>query len=96
MEAHFRIPFTVYTDHIPLENFSDEELGDLTAYLSQFNFNIKYNPGVINTESDCLSRNPVDSQLSDTQDALKITNTRSDNKVSGLRFENREKGVQKK
>ncbi len=33
------IPFTVYTDHKPLENFSlkartDEELGDLTAYLS--------------------------------------------------------------
>ncbi len=56
--------FTVYTDHKPLENLkikarTDEELGDLANFLSQFNFEIKYNPGKNNEEADCLSRNPV-------------------------------------
>jgi len=42
--------FEVYSDHKPLENLNikartDEELGDLTYYLSQFDFNIKYIPG---------------------------------------------------
>lgn len=38
---------------------TDEELGDLTHYLSQFDFQIIYNPGKNNIEADCLSRNPV-------------------------------------
>ncbi|KAL7287791.1 hypothetical protein TKK_0018168 [Trichogramma kaykai] len=43
-------PFTVVTDHKPLENLNiksriDEELGDLTYYISQFDVKIKYSPG---------------------------------------------------
>lgn len=39
--------FTVYSDHKPLENMNlksrtDEELSDLTYYLSQYDFKIKY------------------------------------------------------
>lgn len=54
--------FTVYSDYKPLGNLKlkvriDEELGDLTNDLSQFNFEIKYNPGKYDTEADCLSRN---------------------------------------
>ncbi len=58
------IPFSIYTDHKPLENFKlnvrpDEELGDLLTQISQFNFKIIYNPGTNNAEADSLSRNPV-------------------------------------
>jgi len=47
--------FMVYSDHKPLENMNlkartDEELGDLIYYLSQYNFKIKYNPGKSNQE----------------------------------------------
>lgn len=38
---------------------TDEELGDLTYYLSQYDFEIKYSPGKYNLEADCLSRNLV-------------------------------------
>lgn len=56
--------FTVYSDHKPLENLNlkartDEELGDLTYYLSQYNFKVRYNPGKTNQEANCLSRNAV-------------------------------------
>lgn len=56
--------FIVYTDHRPLEGFNinksdDTELLQILNYISQFNFEIVYNPGKDNVEADCLSRNPV-------------------------------------
>ena len=38
---------------------TDEELGDLTHYLSQYNFQIIYNLGKNDIEAGCLSRNSV-------------------------------------
>lgn len=69
----------VYTDHKPLENLriksrTDEELGDLTYYLSQYDIEIRYNPGVSNQEADCLSRNPVLEADENTEEKLKIVN----------------------
>ena len=56
--------FTVVSDHKPLEQLrlsarTDEALGDLALYLSQFDFKIIYSPGKTNVEADSLSRNPV-------------------------------------
>jgi hypothetical protein len=56
--------FFVCTDHKPLENLTtksrtDEILGDLVHYLSQFNFKIIYKRGKDNILADMLSRNPV-------------------------------------
>lgn len=71
--------FTVYSDHKPLENMNvrsrtDEELGDLMYYLSQYDFQLKYNPGASNQEADCLSRNPVLDADDNTEDFLRVIN----------------------
>lgn len=71
--------FTVFSDHKPLENLNiksrtDEELGDLTYYLSQYDFTIKYSPGKDNLEADCLSRNPVLEAYENEDEQLKIVN----------------------
>ena len=64
----------------PLENMNirartDEELGELTHYLSQYDFKIIYVPGKNNTEADCLSRNPVlEANLEEEEDLLKTVN----------------------
>ena len=56
--------FIVFTDHRPLKNFNikksnDVKLLQILNYISQFVFEIVYNPGKDNIEADCLSRNPV-------------------------------------
>ena len=72
--------FIVFSDHKPLENMNikartDEELGDLTYYLSQYDFKIIYSPGKYNVEADCLSRNPVMGPNEDEEeDKLRIVN----------------------
>lgn len=75
-----RKKFTVFSDHKPLENMNikartDEELGDLTYYLSQYDFQIVYSPGKYNLEADCLSRNPVmQPDEYKEKDKIRITN----------------------
>lgn len=69
--------FTVFSDHKPLENLNiksrtDEELGDLTYYLSQYDLEIEYEPGKYNSEAYCLSRNLVLSPDENTDEQLKI------------------------
>lgn len=71
--------FTVFSDHQPLKNMNikartDEELGDLTYYLSQYDLEIKYSPGKYNLEADCLSRNPVLESTENMEEQLKIVN----------------------
>lgn len=70
--------FKVFSDHKPLEKMNikartDEELGDLTYYLSQFDFEIIYRPGKDNLEADCLSRNPV-LDAEEEEDKIKVVN----------------------
>lgn len=71
--------FTVFSDHKPLEKMNlkartDEELGDLAYYLSQYDFEIKYSPGKYNLEADCLSRNPVLQPNENEDESLNILN----------------------
>lgn len=71
--------FKVFSDHKPLEKLNikartDEELGDLTYYLSQFNFEVIYSPGKNNLEADSLSRNPVLESHVNQDEILKIVN----------------------
>lgn len=71
--------FTIYSDHKPLENLNvknrtDEELGDMVHYISQYNCVIKYNPGKNNGEADLFSRNPVLEPEENIEDVLKTVN----------------------
>lgn len=69
----------IFTDHKPLENFNvrnskDAELVTMLNYVSNFEFEIKYNPGANNTEADCLSRNPVLNENIKIDPVIKIAN----------------------
>lgn len=71
--------FEIYSDHKPLKDLNikarpDEELGDMTYYLSQYDFIVKYNSGKFNLEADCLSRNPVFETQENNEDNLKTVN----------------------
>lgn len=71
--------FIVFTHHKPLENMNikartDEDLGEMTYYLSQYNLKIKYAPGKTNLEADSLSRNPVLEAEENEEEQLKIVN----------------------
>ena len=71
-------PFTVCTDHRPLVNLktrarTDELLGDMIFYLSQFNFRLIYKPGKENVMADWLSRYPV-CETFECEDAIRTVN----------------------
>ena len=56
--------FTIFTDNNPLLYIrGNNKLNATTARwvseLAQYNFNIKYRPGIINKDADCLSRHPL-------------------------------------
>lgn len=55
-------PFTLYTDHRPLEPLKKvhtRTLNRLQQLMLEYDFTIQYKPGVENTVPDFLSRNPI-------------------------------------
>ena len=71
--------FTIVSDHKPLEAMrvkarTDENLGELMYYLSQYQFKIIYASGKDNVEADSLSRNPVLENFENDEDVLKVVN----------------------
>lgn len=71
--------FTIISDHKPLEAMkvrarTDETLGELMYYLSQYQFKIVYASGKNNIEADSLSRNPVLESFENEDDVLKVVN----------------------
>lgn len=98
--------FTVFSDHKPLEKLNikartDEELGDLTYDLSQYNFKIIYSPGEQNVEADALSRNPVleptknEENYVKTVNLIKLEEIQSDQSTNANIQEKKEKFFQK-
>ena len=59
-----------------IKKCNDPELRQILNFLSQFDFEIIYNPGKNNLEADCLSRNPVlvEDSKEDEKSIIKILN----------------------
>ena len=68
--------FTLFTDHKPLEKMSlihKRTLNRLQENMLQYDFDIKYRSGPLNSGPDALSRNPVDSvNIGHLTDIVKI------------------------
>lgn len=75
---------------------TDEKLSDLTYYLSQYNFNIKYSPGKYNLEADCLSRNPVLEPNENEDEQLKIVNLIKSEEIISDQEKNEDLQIEKK
>ena len=69
---------------------TDEYLGDLMHYLSQYDFKIIYSPGKHNIEADALSRNPVLESFENEEDVLKVANIIKKQDIIRDQKENRE------
>ena len=87
--------FIVITDHKPLESLrvkarTDEELGDLVYYLSQYDFILMYSPGKGNVEADTLSRNPVLEHFEGNEDILTVVNLITVEEIKNDQKENKE------
>ena len=86
---------TVISDHMPLQTLkvkarTDEFLGDLVYYLSQYNFTIKYASGKTNVEADSLSRNPVLESFEGEEDVLKVVNLLSIDEIRDDQLRNQD------
>ena len=69
---------------------TDETLGDLMHYLSQYDFKITYSPGKHNIEADALSRNPVLECFDNEEDVLNVANIIKKQDIIQDQKENRE------
>ncbi len=77
--------FTVITDHNCLRWLKsikkpNSRLFNWSLKLSQYDFEVKYSPGKLNVEADCLSRNPV-IEKNECTEHLKIVNLISKNEL---------------
>ena len=62
---YYAAPFTIFTDNNPLTYVMTTSKLNAVGQrwvneLSYYNFKIKYRPGVMNRDADCLSRAPID------------------------------------
>ena len=69
---------------------TDETLGDLMHYLSQYDFKIIYSPGKHNIEADTLSKNSVLESFENEEDVLKVANIIKRQDIIRDQKENRE------